>query len=72
MNDGSPSTKHTSIDLSVFILKVLKYVCINHGDQRSFFDLKSSQMSWIVFSASFDCLCYGSTATINTRGGALG
>ena len=47
------------------IFKALKYFCINHGEQGVIFNLKSSQMSWVAVSASFEYLCYGSTATIN-------
>ena len=32
---------------------------------KGLFNLKSSQMSWLGLSASFENLCYGSTAIIN-------
>ena len=46
-------------------VKVLNYFCINHGDQRFFFNLKSSYSSLLAVSASFEYLCYGSTTIIN-------
>ena len=45
-------------------LTALKYLSINHGDQRSFFNLKSSYMYYSALSASFEYLCYGSMAII--------
>ena len=42
------------------ILKTLKYLYINHGDQRVFFNLKSSKMSWLALSGLFENLGYGS------------
>ena len=36
---------------------MLKYICINHGEQRVFFfNLKSSEMSLLAFSASVETL----------------
>ena len=40
-------------------ITALKYLCIHHGDQRGFFNLKSSKMSYFSLSASFEYLCYG-------------
>ena len=45
-----------------FNLLCLRYFCINHGDQRFFFNLKSSEMSYLALSASFEYLCYESKA----------
>ena len=42
-----------------------EYACINHIDQRDFFNLKSSQTSSLALSALFEYLCYGSIAIIN-------
>ena len=46
-------------------LEALKYFCIKNGDQKCFFNLKSSYMSLLALSASFEYLCCGSTAIIN-------
>ena len=37
----------------------------NAMEAKGFSDFKSSQMSWLVLSASFEYLCYGSTAIIH-------
>ena len=46
---------HSILD---WLLTALKYFCINHGDQRIFFNLKSSLKSLLCISASFEYLCY--------------
>ena len=46
-------------------LTTLKYLCINYGDQRVFFNLKSSYINVLVSSDSFQHPCYGSAAIIN-------
>ena len=38
----------------------------NIATKRGFFNLKSSQMSYLALSASFEYLCYGSTAIRNS------
>ena len=45
----------------VFIFRALEYYCMNHEDQRLFFNLKSS---YIDFPPSFEYLCYRSTVII--------
>ena len=40
---------------------------INHRDQKFFLNLKSSEMSQLVFFDSFECRCYGPTAIINIK-----
>ena len=52
--------------------------CIIPGDQRVIFNLKSSSMSWLALSDSFEyqCYMYGSTAngnmfTLTVRGSTL-
>ena len=37
---------------TVLTLKALKYVCISHGNQRIFFNSKSSSKSWLYLSAA--------------------
>ena len=39
--------------------------CTNHGDQRVVFNLKSSKLSSLSLSVSFEYLCYGSTTIQN-------
>ena len=39
-----------------------EFFCINHGEQRVFLNLKSSEMSQLALSDYFEYLCYGSTA----------
>ena len=39
----------------LLIIKALKYLCINHGDQRVIFKLKKA---YLALSASFEHLCY--------------
>ena len=43
-----------------------RYFCIKHGDQQVLFNLKSSQMSQLAISASFEYLSHGSTAHGNS------
>ena len=47
-----------------FTFEALNYFFINHGGQRVYCNLKSSQMSSLVLSDSFEYLCDGSTAII--------
>ena len=46
-------------------LTTLTYFCINHGDQTFVLNLKLSKISYLALIASFEYLCYGSTAIIN-------
>ena len=46
-------------------LTTLKYVCINHGDQRVFINLKLSKRSYSAVSALFECLCYWSKSILH-------
>ena len=45
--------------------KALKYFCTNHGNQRVFSILIHHQCLKSALSASFEYLCYGSTAIRN-------
>ena len=52
------------------------HFCTNHGDQKVFFNSKSSKMSWLTLPDSFEYLCYGSTTithsfTLTVRGSTL-
>ena len=46
-------------------VKVLNFFYENHGDQRVFFNLKSS-MSYLAVSVAFEYVCYGSTVIRNS------
>ena len=48
-------------------LTTLKYLCINHGDQRRFFKFEIIDILDVLVSssASFEYICYGSTAITN-------
>ena len=60
---------YTSTKLSFFktfinsIITTLKYFCINHGEQRLLFSIWNHNKC-LSFSASFEYICYGSTAII--------
>ena len=43
-------------------LATLKYLCTNYRDQRVILNLKLSSMPQLALSASFEYVCYGSTA----------
>ena len=42
-----------------------EYFLKKHGEQRGFFNLKSSKLSYSALSDSFEYLCYGSGTIIN-------
>ena len=55
-------------------LTILIYFSIKHGYQRVSFNLKSSQMSSLALSDSFEYICYGSIVnmfTFTVRGSTL-
>ena len=45
--------------------EVLKYFYTNHGDQRVLFQFEIIINVLVSYLASFEYLCYGSTAIIN-------
>ena len=56
--------KKKLITICDLTLTTLKYFCINHGNQRSFFQFEII-INVLVLSASFEYLCYRSMAIIN-------
>ena len=71
----TPDTSNVGLDVTVpktlilhgyLVLKftILKYVCINNGDQR-FFQFEIFWNVSVSFSASFEYLCYASMAILS-------
>ena len=55
----------TSLGRHKLTLATLNYFCLNNKKKKFFFNLKSSEMSQLPLSGSFEYLCYGSTAILN-------
>ena len=60
LNSVSIYSHYSLVTIRVRNYRLNPYFCINHRDQRGFFNLKSSYMPYIALSASFEYLCYGS------------
>ena len=55
-SEGESSDVISVINLHLLTLTTLKYFSINYGDQRIFFNLKSSQLSYLALSDPFEFL----------------
>ena len=51
--------------LFLLTIKALKYFRINHREQSVFFNWKSSSMSQLDLSDSYEYLCHGSTPIVS-------